>query len=160
MEALATERIREQRAAAERWKRLAPYVDVARQSFAQKQEAWLEQQRKAREQRQVLEAERRRREQERQQQADRAARRQKLRTLTVALQTDREGKLDPAQSYQAAGYVRTERDGKCVWTYPPGDLREERQAVYAAWKEWDTRRRERLAYERAEEERARKAIHG
>jgi hypothetical protein len=70
-----------------------------------------------------------------------------LQKLADALHADRAPHMDMAKEYAEAGYVRTERNGKRVWTYPPGDLREERQAVYAAWKEWDTRRRERLEAE-------------
>ncbi|MGC9129060.1 MAG: LPD7 domain-containing protein, partial [Acidithiobacillus sp.] len=109
-----------------------------------------------------LQAERQRREREAEQvRKDRESRRQKLLDLADALRGDREARINLSQVYAAAGYQLQERDGKRVWTYPPGDLREDRQAVYAAWNEWDTRRRERIAQiaqERAEEEQARQAI--
>jgi PHD/YefM family antitoxin component YafN of YafNO toxin-antitoxin module len=93
---------------------------------------------------------------------EREARRQKLRDLAETLRTDKEATADLRQAYVTAGYQLEERDGKKVWVYPHADLKAEKDAAYAARKEWDARRQvlkeQRLSLDRATEQETRSGI--
>ena len=134
-------------AGAARWEALAPYVDAARKVFREQREAWLDAQRKAEERKRQAAIE-----------ADRARRREKLLEFGQRLRADYDARMDLTAAYREAGYRLQERDGKRLWVYPQDDLQREVQDVYQARRDWDTRKRERIERERAEEEQAKSAI--
>ena len=94
--------------------------------------------------------------------AERETRRQKLLDLAETLRTDKEAKANLRQAYLSAGYQLEERDGKEVWVYPHTDLKAEKDAAYAARKEWDARKQalkaQRLEQDRATEQETRPGI--
>ena len=94
--------------------------------------------------------------------AERETRRQKLLDLAEWLRTDKETKANLRQAYLSAGYQLEERDGKEVWVYPHTDLKAEKDAAYAARKEWDARKQalkaQRLEQDRATEQETRPGI--
>jgi len=141
-------REQEQQAAAEVWAHLAPHVEAARTRFEADHQAWQERQRRERERKRQAAIE-----------AEREARRQRLWELTETMQHDREARIDIVQAYTAAGYVLVEKNGKRVLNYPHADLLEDRKVVQAARKDWDARKKARLAQEQREQEQAQKAIH-
>lgn len=72
--------------------------------------------------------------------SDLEARRQKLLDFVKALSTDAVTNIEDVQeAYRVAGYEEANREKGKVWTYPPGDLLEERKAVTQARKGWKER---------------------
>ena len=146
----------------ERWVRNGEKAEQVRLAAI---EARREAEARARAKRESIEAEARARVEAQRQsdiEAEREVRRQKLLDLAEWLRTDKEAKANLRQAYLSAGYQLEERDGKEVWVYPHTDLKAEKDAAYAARKEWDARKAalkaQRLEQDRATEQETRPGI--